>query len=383
MLTGMKQLAVFVGGSTGSDPYAANTWSGSSRGLLAALGRANMLDRAIGVKLKRPVEMALMLKNFAIDRAVWRRHFYFDPAYRCALTRVASAVAVQAPCCLQIGHMFSLPAAFPGKDCFSYHDGNLPMTLASGYGLEGVSARRITQALRYEEQVAQAMTGIFTFSEYLRQSFIHDFHVTADKVFNIGGAVNLDRIPDVPADKRYDNKQLLFIGVDFARKGGPLLLEAFARVHQKDPQVELHIVGPASIGKVPSGVTMHGRLSRADPAQSATLDSLFESCSLFVMPSLYEPFGIAPLEAMFYGLPCLVTDAWALREHVTPGENGDLAEKGSVDDVAAKLERMLADPDRLATMGKHAREFVLSRFTWDAVAGRMKQHLPAQTAPTS
>jgi glycosyltransferase involved in cell wall biosynthesis len=122
-------------------------------------------------------------------------------------------------------------------------------------------------------------------------------------------------------------------------------------------------------------VIFHGHLSKADPAQSAKLEVLFRTSTLFVLPSLYEPFGIAPLEAMLYGLPAIVTNAWALRECVTPGLNGDLAEKGNPEDLATKITQLLSNPDRLATMGQQARELVLTRYTWPTIANRISQTL--------
>jgi glycosyltransferase involved in cell wall biosynthesis len=330
-----------------------------------------LLDKAVGIRVPKLPNALLIAKNFARDRGVWRKHFYFDPAYRRALTRAAASVSVASPVLMQIGHMFSLPDVFPGRACVSYHDGNLAELLAAGFGMEGVSRRRIDQALRYEKQTASRMTAIFTFSEYLRQSFIRNYGVPAEKVFNVGGAVNLDVIPDPVPGKSYRSSQILFIGTEFTRKGGPQLLQAFRIVRQSIPSAELHIVGPTQVADLPPGAFLHGHLSKSDPEQSAKLDSLFRDASLFVLPSLYEPYGIAPLEAMLYQLPAVVTNAWALREFVTPGVTGATVEKGSVEDLATKLTQLLANPDRLATMGRQAREMVLTQYTWPAVAQRM------------
>ena len=367
----MRELTVFVGGSTGSDPYSSRTWSGSSPSFIKALDQAGILDKAVGLKVPSLQNYAYLAKNFTTNRAVWRKHFYFDPAYRRALTLTARSIPVTSPFCLQIGHMFSLPTVFPSKKCISYHDGNLSELLNSGFGIEGVSRNRIDQALRYEEEAANQMTAIFTFSEYLRQSFIHDYRVPAERVFQVGGAVNLREVPSATSNKDYTTNRLLFIGTEFKRKGGPQLLEAFRIVRQTIPTAELHIVGPTTLDNLPPGVIFHGHLSKADPAQSAKLEVLFRTSTLFVLPSLYEPFGIAPLEAMLYGLPAVVTNAWALRECVTPGINGNLAEKGNAQDMAAKITHLLSDPDRLATMGQQAREIVLDRYTWPAVANRI------------
>ena len=371
----MRELTVFVGGSTGSDPYSPKTWSGISPFLLRAMGEAHLLDKAVGLKIPSPQNYWYLGKNFSPNRAVWRKHYYFDPAYRRALSQSARTIPVTSPFCFQIGHMFSLPTVFPDKKCISYHDGNLPELLNSRFGIEGVSRQRIDQALRYEEETANQMTAVFTFSEYLRQSFIRDYHVPPERVFHIGGAVNLTTFPDANPNKDYTTNRILFIGTEFNRKGGPQLLEALRIVRESIPNAELHIVGPHTLDNLPPGAVFHGHLSKADPTQSAQLEELFRTCTLFVLPSLYEPFGIAPLEAMLYQLPAIVTDAWALRECVTPGVNGDLVEKGNPQDLAAKITQVLSNPTRLAAMGQRARELVLTQYTWSTVASRIAQAL--------
>jgi alpha-maltose-1-phosphate synthase len=367
----MREVTVFVGGSVGSDPYSPGTWSGSSAFLLNAMREAELLDKAVGIRVPRLRNTALLAKNFTRNRAVWRKHFYFDPAYRRALTGAAKANPATSPVLMQIGHMFSLPDAFPGSKCISYHDGNLAELLSSGFGTEGVSRRRIDHALGYERQVAQKMTAIFTFSEYLRQSFINAYGVPAERVHNVGGGINLAELPEPAANKDYRASRILFIGTEFTRKGGPQLLKAFRIVRESIPSAELHIVGPAQVADLPPGAFSHGHLSKSDPAQRLALESLFRDATLFALPSLYEPFGIAPLEAMLYGLPAVVTNAWALREFVTPGVNGDVVEKGSVEDLATKLTQLLSNPDRLGEMGRKGREIVLARYTWPAVVERM------------
>lgn len=367
----MSKLTYFVGGSVGADPRSPKTWSGVSVFLLKAMEQVNILDRAVGLEIPSLTKNFLMARNFNRNRAVWRAQFYFDPAYRRALTKTAKRFPATSPFLFQIGHQFSLPDAFPQNKCISYHDGNLPELLRSGFGLRGVSRQRIDLALRYEEQTAGQMTAVFTFSEYLRQSFISDYHVPAERVINVGAGINLAEIPDIDVDKDYSAPRILFIGIEFGRKGGPQLLDAFRIIRDAIPAAELHIVGPASLDNLPPGVIFHGRLSKADPDQKQKLESLFRTSSIFVLPSLYEPFGIAPLEAMLYQLPCVVTDDWALRESVSPGFNGALITKGAVDDLAQKIIQLLSNPDSLALMGRQGRERVLQKYTWPTVVGRM------------
>jgi starch synthase len=190
----------------------------------------------------------------------------------------------------------------------------------------------------------------------------------------VGVGVNLDEIPEVFPGKRYDTKQILFIGVDFPRKGGPLLLKAFREVRAVHPEAVLHIVGPHELhmpAELAVGVNHHGFLNKAVPGDAAKLNELFRTCSVFVMPSVYEPFGIAPLEAMVHQIPAVVSRAWALEETVTHDVTGAHVEPGSLDDLIARLRTMLGNPDLLQRLGAAARASVLERHTWPQVVSRI------------
>lgn len=219
------------------------------------------------------------------------------------------------------------------------------------------------------------MTRVLTMSEYLRRSFIDDLGVSADRVVTIGGGMNLETLPEPAAGKRYDTEEVLFIGVEFARKGGWHLLRAFREVRARRPRARLHIVGPHTL-VVPSalegGVVVHGFLDKRTDRGRAALRKLFADASLFVLPSLYEPFGIAPLEAMVYEVPCIVTNGWALREMVTPGHNGELVAVRDEPDLADKIAAALADPTTLARWGAAGRARALERYTWTSVVERMR-----------
>jgi hypothetical protein len=136
----MSKLTAFVGGSVGSDPWSPRTWSGACARLLHALEDARLLDHATGVCLPHAENLWLRAKNMHADRTRWRAQYYFDPANRRALTRAAARGSCRGDALLQIGHMFFLPQAFPGRTCISDHDSNLPEKLKSGFDLRGLQS---------------------------------------------------------------------------------------------------------------------------------------------------------------------------------------------------------------------------------------------------
>jgi glycosyltransferase involved in cell wall biosynthesis len=377
-----KFVGVIGSGAIGRDPFDRRSWSGISYFFFTELQRRGLLHRAFGVEVGQPRRAWLMALNFDRSRRLWRRKFHLDVRYREALTTVIGrriAVADRNHSFLQIGGMYDVPHLLGGQNrCYLYADGNLAVSARNPFASERVSPRRIDQALAFERRVYHGQTRIFTMSEYLRNSFVDDFGVPAERVVTIGGAINLDAIPQPVAGKRYDTQQLLFVGIDFERKGGWIVLEAFQRLRNQFPRAVLHIVGPSRLAIPPqlqSGVVFHGYLSKSDPQDKAKIEELFRRCVLFVMPSLYEPFGIAPLEAMVHEIPCLVSDGWALRETVRPGQNGATVAVGSVEDLEEKLESLLGDEAALERMGKAGREVVLQHFTWGHVVERLTRCL--------
>ena len=365
----------------GTDPFSERAWSGSSKFFFEACQRAGILERAFGVEVPIASKLLRMLINYSPDRERWRQKFYLDLGYYRALTKKIEKQLVPedfSHSLLQLGGIYDIPAIVQGRcKCYSYHDGNLAQFLRSPFFPKGIASKKIDQALEYEQQVYSGMDGIFTMSDYLRRSFIEDFGIESSKVRCIGAGINIDRIPDY-IEKSFDNKVILFIGIRFHRKGGNDLLKAFKIVRQELPDATLHIVGPPKLkisGELSEGVNYNGFLSKAIPEEKQRIEDLLRAASLFVMPSLYEPFGIAPLEAMVHQIPCILTNRWAFPEMVQPGINGELVECGNVEELGAKIISLLKDPDLLKRMGNLSRTLVLEKYIWDRVVGNLRREI--------
>ena len=378
-----KQLVGVIGSRMiGTDPFHERSWSGSSHRFFAECQRKDILHRAFGVEAPAAQRWAGMLRNFSPNRSTWSLAYHLDTGYYKALTKAiqASLQSGDYSCdFLQIGGIYDVPSVVKGRGrCFSYHDGNLAQMAQSPYFPKGFSRKKLKLALDYEREVYAGMDLIFTMSEYLRRSFVEDFGVSESKVVNIGGGVNLTEIPEVSHEKDYTTQQVLFVGVEFDRKGGPQLLEAFRHVRAARPDATLHIVGPhrlESVGKLGNGVIFHGFLDRKNPAQAAILRQLFSDAVLFVMPSLYEPFGIAPLEAMTYQVPCILTNRWAFPEMVQSGVSGELVEPADQEGLTDRIMYLMDRPDLLRQYGAISRKRVMQKYTWESVVSNLRTAL--------
>jgi glycogen synthase len=97
---------------------------------------------------------------------------------------------------------------------------------------------------------------------------------------------------------------------------------------------------------------------------------LYSHASVFVCPSVYEPFGLINLEAMACGTPVVASAVGGILEVVQDGVTGFLVEPGRPDQLAEKIGRVLADPAQARSMGQAGRKRVEERFSWDSVAER-------------
>ena len=161
---------------------------------------------------------------------------------------------------------------------------------------------------------------------------------------------------------------LLIVANEFRRKGLHIVIDAMTMLGELKPW--LLVVGrdaptPFQIQAQNSGVSSRVRfLSRSD-----AIEKMYAAADLFVMPSYYEAFSLASLEAAASGLPVVITKVNGAEELIVDGSNGMFVERNA-DDVAMKIQTLLEAPDRLAEMGVLARQSA-ERFDWAIILGRV------------
>ncbi len=227
--------------------------------------------------------------------------------------------------------------------------------------------------LRRERDAYHGAGAIATFSEVVRESLIADYGVPAARVHVVRAGANV--VPAAEPEKCDDGRTLVFVGKDgWRRKGGPILLKAFAILRRARPDLRLWLAGPTERIDVPPGVTNLGIV----PFDS--VERLLCSATVFVLPTLREPFGIAFLDAMICKVPCVGTRIGAVPEIL--GEAGVCVPPADAEALAAAIDGLLKDPARRAAMGDAARRRVIERgYLWPEVGKRLSAILES-AAPT-
>jgi glycosyltransferase involved in cell wall biosynthesis len=353
------------------DPFHFQTWSGSSRYFFGAFRARGQLAGATGTEPPRVTDTLLRVANFHPSRSSWRFAYHLDPKLFRARTKVAEKairnLGETVHSILQVGAWYDMTDL--GMPAISYHDGNLARRLASPYGHPAISRSRLDAALKYERDLYHRLALIFPMSEWLARSFEKDFGVSRNKIEVVYAGVNLPEIQSFePAD--YLGKNILFVGKDFGRKGGHDLLEAFKKIRKKVPDVILTIVGPTEPIEG-EAIRYFGPISKATEEGVRRLRDIYRSATVFVMPTLYEPFGIVFAEAMAHGLPCVGTRVCAVPEIIRENMTGLLVEPNSPDDICDAVCNLLSDPTMCAGMGKDGFERYSRDFRWSKVAEKI------------
>lgn len=210
---------------------------------------------------------------------------------------------------------------------------------------------------------------VFPKSNFVRQSLIEDYGCAPERVIAAGSGTNM--IAPSLAEKDYTRQVALFVGTDFERKGGSVLLQAWGEVHKQLPEAQLWIVGPRRPRTLPrSDIYWLGKIR-----DRRLLQHCLQHATVFVLPSLFEPWGLVFQEAMGHGVPCIGTNHCAMPEFITPGMNGLLVPPGEPEPLATALIELLSNPQRAEEMGREGYRDVLNQHTWYHVASRMRPYL--------
>lgn len=208
--------------------------------------------------------------------------------------------------------------------------------------------------------------GIFTMSEWLKKDLIENTKISEKKVHAVGGGCNVD-VSKIDYSKKKGNK-FLFVGVDWHRKNGELVVNAFSLLKKSHPKAELYVVGPSTCPSSilnKEGVHFIGNLSYSE------LYKYYNLCDYFVMPSSFEAYGLVFAEALSFGLPCIGKNCYAMPEFIKDGKNGYLIENEDELELFEKMESLFLNGKDIAKNVQNDKDTYVKNYSWDSVAERI------------
>ncbi len=230
-----------------------------------------------------------------------------------------------------------------------------------------------------ERLLVQHSERVICCSNYMVHHIQHNLEVPAGKIHVIPNGVDLstfnnsDRSGSVRTKLGLgEGKIILYVGRIVREKGVFTLLDAFVDLRKQGKNASLVFVGDGPLREnlareaLRRGMKEHVHFTGF--IDEPSLVDLYRSSDVFVLPSLYEPFGIAALEAMAAHTPVVVSDVGGLSEIVEDGVTGVKVPHGEPMPLAKALIRVLEDDAFASQLKQNAYRSIQARYGWDLVA---------------
>jgi glycosyltransferase involved in cell wall biosynthesis len=372
------RLAAVVRGEIRYDPKFATKYSG----LVSSLATHGIDVEPFDATLPLSLRVVDALMAFHPDPVVWRRRLRNNPlAFRLRSARIARKLASRRDridAVLQFGAVFDSRwlAGVPPSVIYTDYTARL----AADRPLAGRAPARLAHWMRLEKRCYSRARFVCARSEMVRGSLIRHYDVPREKIRVVGGGANLPVLPALPPRDPGSPPTVLFIGRDFERKGGDLVLRAFASVRQRLPQARLLF---ATRRPIPPGFPTTGVVRVSPDWDRARVLDLYANSDLLVLPARLETWGDVLIEAMSHGLPCVGVRGEPMEEIIDHGATGLLVEPEDVEALSESILRLLTDLELRRNLGGRARHTVERQFTWDHVTHRLIPALAQAVAGTS
>lgn len=350
-----------IGIAYAGDPDDARAWSGVPAGLRSGLQAAGSEPVPVDARFPGSAHLADRLR---MSWAAATANPVFAAAGSIRANRALRRASVDGT--VAIGSGFALSAALRAvtfEDMTVAQAARRDDSVYRDLGERKISRWRERQRLIYERSLACCVASC-----WVAESIHRDYGVPLERIHVVGLGRNVE--PHPGGDRDWSVPRFIFSGLAWERKRGAAVVAAFAALRERHPQATLDLVGDHPRVDV-AGVTGHGPLRLDSEPEQRRYAELLHRATCLVMPSSYEPFGIAYLDAGANGVASIGTTAGGARDAIGPG--GVLVDPG--DDgalLAAMLE--LAVPETASELGQLASRHS-ALYTWHAVGERVLRAL--------
>ena len=242
---------------------------------------------------------------------------------------------------------------------------------ATEYDRSGENVNQLVYNL--EQQGMLEADRVVTVSNLTRDIVINRYKINPDKVVTVHNAVDFQSYSDMKVERGVQEKVVTFLGRITYQKGPEYFIEAANKVLKRYPNVRFVMAG--------SGDLMNRSIRRVAQLKIATkfhftgflrgqdVQKMFAYSDVYVMPSVSEPFGISPLEAMRSGVPTIISKQSGVAEVLKRAIKVDFWD---VDALADAIYALLAYPALSEFAAKYGLNEV-NTLKWENAAFKLKQ----------
>ena len=236
------------------------------------------------------------------------------------------------------------------------------------YYFKGIAFWNIKQANKIEQTALSKATIIVVSSEWARQSVQSDYNIPQPQIHVLEFGANIDEEDIVPHKFIYNNHlNILFLGVDWIRKGGEIAVEAVKYLNENGIFTTLQIVGIRNldndIANLPY-VKNYGFFDKNNPDDYNQLVSIIQQSHCLLLPTKAECAGIVFCESSANGLPIFTYNTGGVANYVENGRNGYMLSLGATGKDFGQKIRECLDSGELEKMSEFAVSMYKEKLNW-------------------
>ena len=305
-----------------------------------------------------------------------RKTFYFFSGSR--LTAIAAEVdKLRSP--MAVADFFFGPTSWiqcrTPRKYFVFTDLAFPDYLENYIGTKGYDPVDIQRIYNQEQKFLDGAAAVFFTSKWASENAKQKLGLknpSNHQVVRVAGNISIpdtDTYSYVPG-----HPNLLFISLNFEKKGGMACYQAFLQVQEAFPEARLNIVGqepPAEVLAHP-GVVYHGRLNKENAEDLATFKKILAEASFLVHPTKMDATPTVIAEAAYFGCPAIAPAHFGIPDLVRDTHTGFLLHTDNyVTEIAGRVITLFGHKDQYLAMRKAAREFAIKELSWQGIAERI------------
>ena len=260
-----------------------------------------------------------------------------------------------------------------GVRYFIYGDATIKQLANLGYSGQNRESSRMARIIYGNGVQRQARAGhhFFCMSEWYARALQSEHGVLPGQITIIPASVDTAYWSPRTGARRPGPFRVVFVGADFMRKGGDVLMAVAAL--PEFAAVEWHLVTKSP--PATTAATIH--IYTGFNADANGLRDLVQNSDVLVLPTRADSSSIVTIEAGASGIPTIATRMAGVTELIDDGRSGFLLEEPTVAHLAAALRKYVNDPALAATHGRAAREKMAAGFDTRVVVGRIREALAA------
>ncbi len=249
---------------------------------------------------------------------------------------------------------------------------------------KNLSSKFVLNGIEFDKTAHQIAKKVIYPSDWAKELAINEYQLNEDKFEIINFPATIDNHIDFNrfgqiVDNRIDQKlKLLFVGIEWERKGGEYIIAVLNRLKEMNYDFQLDIAGisPDIPANLKENVFLHGFLNKNNPKEFQKLCSLYEEATFLFIPSLAETYGLVFAEASAYGLPSISSKTGGIPSVIIDNKNGFTFEfEELVEKTIETIVYYKSKPMEYKALAERTIVEYKERLNWDKAKAKLEQIL--------